>query len=162
MFSLTIKDLFAHKLRYALTSLAIVLGVAFMAGTMVMTETMRTTLDSVFESANQGTDVIVRHDQPVDSEFSSSARPRVDAALVDQVTGVSGVARARGSIEGSTQLVLADGTTSKTDGIGTTVGANWLGDDQLNPFTLASGHAPRAPDEVVLDKRTADDQHWVL
>src|SRR3954469_19381953 len=103
MFSLAIKELWAHKVRYAFTSLAIVLGVAFMAGTMVMTETMQTTLDNVFESANRGTDVIVRHDQAVDGESSSSARARVDAALVGQVAAVGGVARAEGSIESPTQ-----------------------------------------------------------
>ena len=57
---------------------------------------------------------------------------------------------------------MADGSTSKTDGLGTTVGANWIDDTQLNPFTLASGHAPAAPDEVVIDKHTADEQHWSL
>ena len=48
MFSLTLKGLWAHKLRYALTGLAVVLGVAFMAGTMVLTDTMEKTFDGVF------------------------------------------------------------------------------------------------------------------
>ncbi len=162
MFTLTIKGLWAHKVRYALTSLAIVLGVAFMAGTMVLTDSMQKTFDGVFQSANHGTDVIVRHTEAIHGEFSSDSRGRVDAALVDRVAAVSGVGRARGSIEGRAELVMTDGSTSKTDGLGTTVGANWIDDAQLNPFTLASGHAPAAPDEVVLDKRTADKEHWSL
>ncbi len=48
MFSLTLKGLWAHKLRYALTGLAVVLGVAFMVGTMVLTDTMEKTFDGVF------------------------------------------------------------------------------------------------------------------
>src|SRR5829696_6854959 len=163
MFSLTIKGLWAHKVRYALTSLAIVLGVAFMAGTMVLTESMQKTFDGVFASANHGTDVIVRQTDTIEGEFfASDSRRRVDAELVGRVAAVPGVAQARGSVEGRAQLVLADGSTSATDGLGTTVGANWIDDDQLSPFSLATGHAPAAPDEVVLDKRTADEQHWSL
>jgi putative ABC transport system permease protein len=44
MLNLTLKGLWAHKLRYALTGLAVVLGVAFMAGTMVLTDTMQKTV----------------------------------------------------------------------------------------------------------------------
>src|SRR4051812_3856030 len=120
MFSLTIKGLWAHKVRYALTSLAIVLGVAFMAGTMVLTDSMQKTFDGVFAAANQGTDVIVRDKEAIDGEFSSDTRGRVEAALVDRVAAVSGVGRARGAVEGHAQLVMADGSTSKTDGLGTT------------------------------------------
>src|ERR687889_28575 len=101
MFSLTIKGLWAHKLRYALTGLAVVLGVAFMAGTMVLTDTMQTTFDGVFESAN---------------EFSDT-RDRIDASVVEQVAAVDGVAAARGSIQGITQLVHADGDATPSDGL---------------------------------------------
>ena len=146
MFTLTIKGLWAHKVRYVLTSLAIVLGVAFMAGTMVLTESMQKTFDNVFASANQGTDVIVRHTEAIHGEFSSDSRGRVDAALVDQVAAINGVGRARGSIDGRAELVMADGSTSKTDGLGTTIGANWIDDAELNPFTLASGRQGRAGD----------------
>ena len=73
MFSLTATGLWAHKLRYALTGLAVVLGVAFMAGTMVLTDTMKTTFDGVLESANDGTDVIVRRDAAIE------VRPRREA-----------------------------------------------------------------------------------
>ena len=78
MFTLTVKGLWAHKLRYALTGLAVVLGVAFMAGTMVLTDTMERTFDGVFASANDGTDVIVRRDAAIDGELAT-ARDRVDA-----------------------------------------------------------------------------------
>src|SRR5262245_44740430 len=116
MFSLTIKGLWAHKLRYALTGLAVVLGVAFMAGTMVLTDTMSKTFDQVFESANAGTDVIVRRDSAIDGELTTT-RDRVDASVVDQVAAVDGVRAARGSIQGATQLVEADGGTTATDGL---------------------------------------------
>ena len=162
MFTLTMKGLWAHKLRYALTSLAIVLGVAFMAGTMVLTDSMQQAFDRVFTSANRGTAAIVRHEQAIKGEFSSDSRGRVDAAVVDQVAAVAGVARARGAVAGPAQLVRHDGSTTSTDGIGTTTGANWIDDPGLSAFRLASGHAPTGPDEVVVDQHTASAEHWTL
>ena len=100
--------------------------------------------------------------RPIKGEFSSDSRGRVDAAVVDQVAAVAGVARARGAVDGSAQLVRHDGSTTSTDGIGTTTGANWIDDTELNPFRLASGHAPAAPDEVVVDAHTAKAEHWSL
>lgn len=161
MFALTIKGLWAHKVRYALTGLAVVLGVAFMAGTMVLTDTMEKTFDGVFASANDGTDVIVRRAAAIDGEFTD-ARDRVPASLVADVTAVDGVRAARGSVQGFAQLVHADGSASDADALGVTVGANWIDDDGLNPFTLASGHAPTAANEVVLDARTATSEGWTI
>src|SRR3954452_2983027 len=143
MYSLTIKALWAHKLRYALTGVAVVLGVAFMVGTLVLTDTMGKTFDEVVASANDGTDVIVRRDGAIDGELAT-VRDRVDADLVERVAAVDGVAVARGQVQGATQLVEADGTTSATDGAtdkptdrqGATVGANWIDDPRLNPYTL--------------------------
>ncbi|MCZ7528593.1 MAG: FtsX-like permease family protein [Acidimicrobiia bacterium] len=161
MFSLTLKGLWAHKLRYALTGLAVVLGVAFMVGTLVLTDTMEQTFDGVFESANEGTDVIVRRDGAIEDGIAT-ARDRLDAGIVDRVADLEGVAAARGSIQGVTQLVQADGTTSPTEGFGITVGANWIDDERLNPFSLSSGRAPGAADEAVIDESTAGDQGWAL
>jgi putative ABC transport system permease protein len=161
MLRLTVKGLWAHKLRYALTGLAIVLGVAFMAGTMVLTDTTQKTFDGIFVTANEGTDVIVRRDDSVKADVSV-ARDRVDAGVVERVAAVDGVRSAHGAIEEVVQLVKADGTVTKTEGLDVAVGTNWIDDAALNPFTLASGHAPHGADEVVVDKRTADREHWAL
>jgi len=161
MLSLTVKGLWAHKLRYTLTGLAVVLGVAFMVGTMVLTDTMEKTFDEVFESANDGTEVIVRRDAAIDGELAT-ARDRLEAGVVDRVAAVYGVEAARGSIQGVTQLVEADGTTSATEGLGVTMGSNWIDDERLNPFSLSSGRPPSAAGEAVIDENTAEDQGWVL
>ncbi len=86
MFRLTRKELWAHKLRSALTGLAVVLGVAFMAGTMVLTDTMEKTFDGVIATANDGTDVIVRQEAAIDGDFTG-ARERIDA-LDDRIIGL--------------------------------------------------------------------------
>ena len=82
MFRLTRKGLWAHKLRYALTGLAVVLGVAFMSGTQILTDTMGKTFDGIFEDANEGVDVVVRRSASVESAFDVDVRERVDAAAL--------------------------------------------------------------------------------
>ena len=84
MFRLTWKGLWAHKLRFVLTGLAVVLGVAFMAGTQILTDTMGKTFDGLFESANEGVDVVVRRAAAVESAFEGEVRERVDTATLDQ------------------------------------------------------------------------------
>ena len=66
------------------------LGVAFMAGTMVLTDTMESTFDEAFEAANDGTDVIVQRAGALDGDLQS-VRDRVPASVVDQVAAVDGV-----------------------------------------------------------------------
>ena len=77
MFKLTARGLWAHKLRFALTGLAVVLGVAFMAGTMVLTDTMDRTFDGLFESTNAGIDVVVQRPVTIDSDIGD-VRERID------------------------------------------------------------------------------------
>jgi putative ABC transport system permease protein len=162
MFKLTWKGLWAHKLRFALTGLAVVLGVAFMAGTQILTDTMGKTFDGLFESANEGVDVVVRRDTPVSSAFEGEVRERVDTATLDKIRGVDGVDAAAGSIEGQAALVGPDGKADAASGFGGVIGANWVEDQRLNPFTIATGNAPRAPAEVVIDQNTFDSDHHAL
>ena len=143
MFRLTIRGLWAHKLRFALTGLAVVLGVAFMAGTMILTDTMGRTFDNLVSTTNQGIDAIVRRSSAVEGEFGES-RERIDASALDTIRATSGVAAAEGSIQGFAQLVRADGTTKPANGLGMTIGSNWIADERLNPFSLAEGARSRA------------------
>ena len=96
MFSLTIKGLLAHKLRFALTGVAVILGVAFMAGTFVLTDTMSKSFDDLFATSNQGIDAVVQHEAAFDSNHGTE-RDRVPAALVDTVAATPGVAGAEGN-----------------------------------------------------------------
>jgi putative ABC transport system permease protein len=160
MLRLTTKNLWAHKVRLALTGVAVVLGVAFMAGTMVLTDTISHTFDSMFETANEGIDVVVQEPASVESD-QGEIRERVPATIVEQIRSTEGVAAAAGSVQGFAQLVQADGTVGSLDGVGATVGMNWIDDTDLNPFTLSSGRAPESADEVVLDRATAEKQGWV-
>ena len=158
MFRLTLRGLWAHKLRFALTGLAVVLGVAFMAGTMVLTDTMARSFDAAFTTANDGVDVVVQRPSEFDTDVGD-ARERVPADLVEQVREVDGVAAASGSIQGFAQIVDGDGQVASLDGLQATLGTNWLG-DELGPLEIAAGREPSGADDVVIDQATADDQGW--
>ena len=79
MFRVTLKSLLARKLRLVLTALAVVLGVAFVSGTLILTDTMNKTFDDLFATAYSGTDVGVRGKSAFDvnvAEGGDSAQSR--------------------------------------------------------------------------------------
>jgi putative ABC transport system permease protein len=149
------RGLLARKLRLVTTSLAVLLGVAFMSGTLVLTDTIGRTFDTLFADAIAGTDAAVRSASVITGDFVTQ-RARVSASVVDTVRGVPGVAAAEGQVEGYTQVVGRDGKAVGNPGRGApTFGRNWSEVDALNPFRIVDGHAPRSDTEVVLDRYTA-------
>ena len=162
MLRTTIKGLLARKLRLFTTSLAVLLGVAFMSGTLVLTDTIGKTFDDLFADVNAGTDAYVRGASVIESDFGDQ-RPRVDTAVVEAVQGVEGVAAASGTIQGYTQIVDREGEPVGDPGNGApTYGGNWITIDDLNPFVLTEGAPPTADDEVVIDKASADDTGYAV
>ena len=156
MFRTTLKDLSARKLRLLTTSIAVLLGVAFMAGTLVLTDTIGQTFDDLFADVNSGTDAYVRGEAAFEADELGGQRARLDESLADTIGGVDGVAVAAPSIQAYAQIVDKDGEPMGDPEMGApTYGANWLADDDLNPFDLAAGRAPEAADEVVIDQGSA-------
>ena len=86
MWRVTLRGLVAHKVRYALTALAVLLGVAFMAGTFVFTDTIKHTFDGLFNDVYRNTSAVVRAKQPFTpgANFSNQRR-LIDADLVTKV-----------------------------------------------------------------------------
>src|SRR5829696_2515906 len=107
MFSLTIKELLARKLRLLTTAMAVMLGVAFMAGTLVLTDTMDRTFDGLLSDAYAGTDTYVRGASNID-DSTAQAAPISDSVL-DTVRTQPGVAGAVGFVSGYAQLIDHDG-----------------------------------------------------
>jgi putative ABC transport system permease protein len=154
---IALKGLLARKLRLFTTSLAVLLGVAFMAGTLVLTDTIGRTFDSLFADVTAGTDAVVRGKSAVTSDFET-VRDRVPTGLLDAVRAVPGVAATEGFVEGYTQIVGRDGKAVGNPGMGApTFGRNWPTVAALNSFRLVEGRAPTSDDEVVLDKYTAGE-----
>jgi putative ABC transport system permease protein len=157
MIRTTLKNLRARKLRLLTTSLAVLLGVAFMAGTLVLTDTIGRSFDDLFASANAGTDVQVRGEAAFEEADLGAQRPRLDASLVDAIRKVDGVAAAEAHIEAYAQVVDKHGDPMGNPEMGApTMGGAWITHDGLNPFDLDQGRAPRTRSEVALDKATAE------
>ncbi len=157
MFKATIKGILAHKVRLAMTALAIVLGVSFMAGTYMLTDTINHTFNTLFAQTAVGKDTTVRAKTPFKStgfDAASVQRAPVPDSLVATVAAVPEVKVADGTIQGYAQLVGRDGKTIGGGNGPPTFGANWLPDRQLSSFTTRSGRGPANGNEVAIDATT--------
>lgn len=159
MFRTAWKGLLGHKFRFAATALAVTLGVAFMAGTLVLTDTIRATFDNLFSDVYRGTDAVVRAKAAFEGPAGTGVqRGRIDAALVDTIARVDGVAAAEGDVGGYARLIGKDGQALGNPASGApTFGMSWTENGSLNTFTLVSGTAPLRDDDVVIDRKSARD-----
>jgi putative ABC transport system permease protein len=165
MLRATIKSLLARKLRLAMSAFAIVLGVAFVAGSYVFTDTLDETFQELF--ADSSSDIIVR---PATTgggefEFSGGDARTLPAALVDDVAGLDGVDRADGFVESESVFVIdVDGKVVGGNGP-PGIGSNWSdapAADGSVPLRIIDGQEPNGSTEVVLDAKTADRARYEL
>src|SRR5215831_16398077 len=164
MFKIVLQSLFARKRRLVTSALAVIIGVGFTAGTLVLTDTMTTIFNNLSATVYQGTDAVVRAKAVFSGpQNMGDQRPLVDASLVPALSHVPGVAAAEGSVLGYTRLIGKDGTPIGNPSSGApTLGGNWSTVPALNAFHLVAGHAPQAPDEVVVDKQSATTGHLAV
>lgn len=152
MIKTAVKGVLAHKLRLALTALAIVMGVGFVAGTYIFTDTINARFETLFADVYAGVDATVR---PESAEFGQE-QGSLDATLLQTVKAVEGVESAEPSVGGMAQIIAPDG--KPIGGMGPpTIGGSWVADQALNAFRIADGNgrAPSAPGEVAIDVGTA-------
>ncbi|GGS08177.1 ABC transporter substrate-binding protein [Streptomyces aureoverticillatus] len=153
---ISLTSLRGHKRRFAGTFLAVLLGVAFLAGTLVMGDTLRASFDTMFGNATRGTDAVVRSENTITTPGESQGvRRNVDTALVDRIEKVPGVAAAVPSIQGAGQLIGKDGDPIGGQGPPTLAG-NWITDPELNAYRLSEGRAPARSGEVVVNRGAAE------
>ena len=163
MLKLTLSNIRAHRARFAFTAVAVALGVAFMAGTLVLTATLSHAYETVSGNALEGTDALVRSSQVVTGNDGTVVRATVDQSVLTTVQGVPGVAAAVPRVEGIAQVVGHDGRLLD-DGENRAIpkAMAWSDDPELNPVELVDGHAPAAADEVVIDRATARAGHFAV
>jgi putative ABC transport system permease protein len=160
MSKIAISGLAARKLRLFATALSVLLGVAFMAGTFALTDTIARTFHDLFGSVYVHTDAVVRGRAALGSSGLDAQRPRVDAALVRGITRVPGVRAAEGNIMGYAQLVDEQGKAiGKAE---SAYGLNWNQVGGLNPFNLVAGRAPQADGEIVINQAAADQGNFAI
>jgi len=165
MLRVTLQNLLAGKRRLAGTAFAVFLGVAFLAGTLTLGDTLRANFDNLFAGANVGTDVVVRSttEITVDGGRGPDARQRglVESSLSDRLRAVDGVAAALPSFQGYGQLLGSDGEAVGGNGPPRLAGS-WVDDTSLNPYRLVEGRAPRADGEVVVNRGAAKEGELAL
>ena len=162
MLSATIKGMLAHKLRLFLTATSIALGVAFLAGTLMLNSSMQRAFDDLFASVSSGMDTVVRGEAADAQAAAADERPAVPAAVLDEVRGIEGVATAEGRVEGYALLTDSHGKPIQPNGA-PTLGTNLSEDPALRgEVTLRSGRAPQTPDEVAVDATSAKEGDLTL
>lgn len=161
MLRLSLRTLSAHKGRFAMTTFAVVVGVGFVVGSFVVTDTLRRSVDELFESITT-VDVTVRASTALESGGGGPAsRGRIDRSIEDDVEAVDGVAAADASVVGYAQLIAPDGEPVTTTGA-PLFGFNWPDDPRLNPAEIVDGLAPARAGEVAIDQGTAEDHGIVV
>src|SRR5262245_55359839 len=159
MWKVTRKGLRAHKVRFVLTALAVIIGVAFMTGTSVLSATIQKTFDDLFADIYRGTDAVVRSPEVINSDFGSGQRPNVPASLASVVTRTPTVEAAAGNVNGDT--TYAQVVDKNGDAIGggnaPTFGLGWQSNPTINQFHIVDGRPPRTSGEIVVDKHTAEE-----
>jgi putative ABC transport system permease protein len=156
-----IRGLLARKLRSTLTAIAIVLGVAMVSGTLVLTDTIEKAFDSIFSSSYEQTDAVVPGKKLV--EWSQTGKAQVSPDVLAKVRALPEVDAAAGTIldlSGDTnQAKILDKDGKAIQGNNPTFG---LGidpaDERFNPFKLVAGAWAAGPHQVVVDLNTADEQ----
>ena len=153
-----VRGFLGRKLRSLLTALAIILGVAMIVGSAVLTDQIRGAFDGIFLQARKGTDVVVTKKATFKDDQGSTTVP-FDENLVAKVQAVSGVQQAVGSV-GTVSAVPITVKDGKPDPLKPSGGAPALGNSvsppPFDPTTIIEGKQPTAPNEVSLEERTAD------
>jgi len=155
--ALTLRGLGARKLRTALTATSIVLGVALVSGTFILTDTINRSFDRIFAQGASGFDVSVTPRQAVKSQNVQT--PPISQSLVPRVQAVAGVRRAIGEVFREAVIYGRDGKRLSTHAPNFVASANPA---PFSAFHYVQGRPPRAPGEVGLDRHTVQDQGWHL
>ncbi|HEX8008307.1 MAG TPA: ABC transporter permease [Trebonia sp.] len=162
MLRTTLASLRYRKARLALSSLAILLGVAFVSGTLVLGASMNAAYFTSFAAGAKNADAAVTPHAPAGRDRpGDTSAPSVPASVLAQVRSAHGVASAIGRLVGQAPLLGDDGKVilnGETAGFG----INLAADPALRGFTVASGHVPRKPGQVAVDQATAADEHFRL
>jgi putative ABC transport system permease protein len=148
-----------RKVRVLLTGIAIALGVALMAGTYILTDTINGAFSEIFGNAYKNKAVVVTQKETLGRGTAAEAATLNEAALA-RVRSVSGVAAASGAVSSNASLLTTSGkhlTTGHAPGL-----VNALQPKRFEAFTAAQGHLPEADDQVALDETTAKRNHLKL
>ncbi|MGW0766517.1 ABC transporter permease [Streptomyces sp. NPDC002676] len=159
----SMRNFFAHKGRMALSAIAVLLSVAFVCGTLVFTDTMNTTFDKLFQATASDVTVTAKSASDTGETTSSTGKPPViPASVVAEVRKAQGVRKAEGTVFSTSVTVIdADKDKLSPKSGGPTIVGSWNA-NSARTMKITSGAAPKGPDQVMVDKDTADKHHLKL
>ena len=152
MTGLAIKSLWARKARALGTTFAVVIGVAFVAGSYVLTDTIFAAFDEIFSESLKGTSVVVTAKNPVEQE--NGEIPTIPASLLPKVKRTPGVKLAAGTI-----FTPGGFFDAKGEAIGAKFAPKFISSNlpgRLESLSYVEGHAPRGPTEASIDEAAAE------
>ena len=162
MWRIALKGILGRKARLVLTSLAVILGTAFLSGTAVFSATLNQTFDNLFSDVFRNVDSYVRSTQVIEAEFGQQERQRIPVELVDVVKQVPGVADVQADIQAFARIIGKDGKPLGTEGNGPptfgSVGQEFKG----ALWSISEGRFASGPTEVVLDEASAKTGNFVV
>jgi putative ABC transport system permease protein len=159
-----IKGLMGRKARATLTAVAIVLGVAMISGTYVLTDTIKAAFSTVFTQAYKNADAVVTGRSPLgsDNQNGGNLPPTLPASLLTRIQTLPQVALATGGINDSAQLIGHNGKVISRGGAPGLASSYTPAAERFNPLALAAGRWPSGPGEVDIDAATATRDHFAI
>ena len=164
MIRVALKGLAGRKLRAALTALAIVLGVAMISGTYVLTDTIKKGFDSIFTQSYANSDAVINGKVAFTNDQGNGVEvPSFPSSVLAEVRKLPDVAAAAGQVtDARTKLVGRNGKTIATHGAPGLAFSVDTKNERFNPLQLTSGSWPHGPEQIVIDKGTADNEHFAV
>jgi putative ABC transport system permease protein len=163
MIRVALRGLAGRKLRAALTAFAIILGVAMVSGTYVLTDTIDKAFDNIFSETYANTDAVVSG-KAADISFQGESpdTPPIDATLLEKVRALPDVEAATGIVvdDTNTKILKKDGKAVNTNGAPSFGFGIDPSQSEFNPLHLVEGTWPQGSNEVVIDATTADEQGY--
>ena len=160
MRSVALKGLAARKVRALLTALAVVIGVAMVSGTFILTDTTLKSFTGLFTASTANTDAVISGKEIVKNSTNGSG-VTIPASMLDKVRALPEVETAAGEVSPQeanvADIIGSDGKKAAMESVGGSYDTATAG---LSPFKLKTGKAPHGPGEVAIDAGTAQKKHY--
>ena len=156
---LTLKNIANRKFLFLGTALSVVLGVAFVVGVFIVTDSLRATFDDIADDIAGSIDLRVRSEIEFGDRLNA---PEVDPALAGEVAAVDGVAAVTGGVAAWNVVIIDDEGEPLHSSGPPQFGVSWSDEAALSELFLAEGRPPAGPDEFAANARTADTAGLVI
>ena len=156
MFKLALKGILARKGRLLLTSLAVILGTSFLAGTYIFSDTLTKSFKDLFADVFEDTDAYVRSSVVIEGDFGAEERQRIPDSLTAEVAKVPGVKTAASNVLGFARVIGKNGKPVGQEGNGPPNFGSSIAAQGEAFWRISAGRLPANGDEVAMDSSTFD------